>query len=97
MTHTELRHVPAWAVVRLVRFPEQAVRAGEINALGLIEEVLHGAVDWYRRQVNPEVIGQALSYLNEQWGEDAVNGLLEQFTMDENYFSRTGRGFLKIV
>jgi len=34
----------------LVRFPEQAVRAGQINALGLIDEIMHFVVAMYRRR-----------------------------------------------
>ena len=37
----------------LVNFPEQAVKAGEINALGLIDEILHLVVHLYRQSINP--------------------------------------------
>ncbi len=47
----------------LVRFPEQAVKAGQINAMGLIDEILHLVVGSYRQQKNPEVMGQALDWL----------------------------------
>ena len=32
----------------LVRFPEQAVKAGQINAMGLIDEIMHYVVGLYR-------------------------------------------------
>jgi len=44
----------------LVRFPEQTVRAGHINAMGLIDEILHFVTDLYREQKNREVMRLAL-------------------------------------
>jgi glycosidase len=64
----------------LVRFPEQAVKAGQINALGLIDEILHLVVGSYRRQKNPEAMGQALDWLYDQLGQDAVDTALRRFT-----------------
>jgi glycosidase len=63
----------------LVRFPERAVRAGQINAMGLIDEILHYIVGLYRQQVNPEVMGQALQWIYEQVGEDEAKQALRQF------------------
>ena len=40
----------------LVRFPEKTVRAGHINAMGLIDEILHFVFAQYREQENPEVM-----------------------------------------
>ncbi len=44
----------------LVRFPEQTVTAGHINAMGLIDEILHFVVGLYREQQNPDVVAMAL-------------------------------------
>ncbi len=66
----------------LVRFPEQAVRAGQINALGLIDEILHFIVELYRQQVNQQVVGQALDWLDGQIGQDRVDETLQQFAED---------------
>jgi len=35
----------------LAAHPEQAVRAGQINAMGLIDEILHQVIEDYRRSV----------------------------------------------
>src|SRR6188768_2248445 len=43
----------------LINYPEQAARAGQINAMGLIDEVLHRVIATYREQQNPNVIGDA--------------------------------------
>jgi hypothetical protein len=47
----------------LVNFPEQAVRAGDINAMGLIDEILHALLQHYRTQVNTSAIAAALAWL----------------------------------
>lgn len=63
----------------LLRFPEQSIRAGQINALGLIDEMLHQVVADYRRDRNARVMGQALDWLNERIGADAVDATLRRF------------------
>jgi glycosidase len=63
----------------LIRFPEEAVRAGQINAMGLIDEILHFVMEMYRRQVNPTVMGEALDWLVQQVGEEGLNTCLQNF------------------
>jgi glycosidase len=63
----------------LVRFPELAVQAGQINAMGLIDEILHYVVGLYRQQRNPQVMRQALDWLYERLGREAVDETLRRF------------------
>jgi hypothetical protein len=63
----------------LTRHPEQAVQAGQINAMGLIDEILHCVVGLYRRQVNPQVMGRALDGLYGTLGRQEVDTALYQF------------------
>ncbi len=63
----------------LARFPEQAIRAGQINALGLLDEMLHQVVADYRQQKNPAVMRQALEWLGEKVGGAAVDAALRKF------------------
>ena len=56
----------------LVNYPERAVKAGQINALGLIDEMLHFVVQQYREQQNPRVLQEALAWLREKIGEAAA-------------------------
>ena len=63
----------------LVRYPEQAVRASQIYALGLIDETLHLMVETYRQQVNPRVMQQALAALETQVGREEVDAGLRRF------------------
>jgi glycosidase len=64
----------------LVNFPEQAVRAGQINAMGLIDEISHLLVQNYRERVNPNVMREALLALDTEFGQDSVDLVLERFT-----------------
>lgn len=63
----------------LARYPEQAVQAGQINALGLIDEILHQIFRQYRRQ-QPRVLQDALDWLNQNVGPDQVQATLRRFT-----------------
>ncbi|NIV28980.1 MAG: alpha-amylase, partial [Anaerolineae bacterium] len=63
----------------LVSFPEQAVKAGQINAMGLIDEISHVIVRLYRQQKNPEVMEQALGWLGARLGPQAVDATLRAF------------------
>ena len=64
----------------LVSFPEQAIKAGQINAMGLIDEILHMVVGQYREQKNPQVMQQAMDWLHEKLGRQVVEAALRQFT-----------------
>lgn len=63
----------------LITFPEQAVKAGELNAMGLIDELMHYLVGLYRQQKNPMAMRQALDWLVERLGQEAVDGALRRF------------------
>jgi glycosidase len=63
----------------LVNHPEQTVRAGQINAMGLIDEILHYIVGLYRQQENARVFQEALDWLYEGLGQEAVDAALHQF------------------
>jgi hypothetical protein len=63
----------------LLNFPEQAIRAGQLNALGLIDEILHLVVILYRQERSPIVMEQALDYLYEELGQEKVLDTLRLF------------------
>jgi len=63
----------------LVRFPEQAVKAGELNAMGLLDELLHLVVARYHEQRNPEAMRQALDWLYARLGQRVVDETLRRF------------------
>jgi glycosidase len=63
----------------LLNHPDQAVRAGQINAMGLIDEILHLVVANYRKQVNPGIMRGALDWLEEKLGQSVVEHALVRF------------------
>jgi glycosidase len=63
----------------LISYPEQAVKAGQLNAMGLIDEILHYVIGLYREQRNPDVMRQALDWLYGKLGEEAVDAALYRF------------------
>lgn len=64
----------------LANYPEQAVKAGQINAMGLIDEISHLLVENYRRQVNPNIMRDALMGLDTRFGQAKVDILLRRFS-----------------
>jgi glycosidase len=63
----------------LIRFPDQAMKAGHINAMGLIDEILHYIVGLYRDEKNLQVMQQALDWLYEKLGKQKVDEALRTF------------------
>src|SRR4029078_683458 len=63
----------------LVSFPEQAVKPGQINAMGLIDEILHYIVALYREEVNRRFMREALGWLDSRLGQQAVDAALRRF------------------
>jgi len=66
----------------LANHPEQAVAAGEINAMGLIDEIFHFVINLYRRQQNLQVMAQALDRLKDQIGSREVDRALVFFASE---------------
>ncbi|MDR2499638.1 MAG: alpha-amylase [Treponema sp.] len=60
--------------------PPRRIRAGELNAMGLIDEILHYLVALYREQVQGDVFSAALDRLASRLGSDTIALLMERFT-----------------
>jgi glycosidase len=63
----------------LLNYPEKAVRAGQINAMGLIDEIYHIVLQLYRQQINPSVMQEAIEWINAMMGEDVLDQVLLVF------------------
>ena len=63
----------------LVHRPDRVVRAGDINAMGLIDEILHFVVGLYREQHGREVVGEALRALEQRFGASRVDAAIRAF------------------
>ncbi|MDR0587309.1 MAG: alpha-amylase, partial [Treponema sp.] len=62
-----------------VKNPERIVKAGQLNAMGLIDEILHYVVALYREQVVPALFEQAAAALENRLGESRIAAMLRQF------------------
>src|SRR5512137_2490583 len=58
---------------------EQAIKAGQLNAMALIDAILHHVADLYRQQRNPQLMHQAQQWLAGQIGREALNRALGLF------------------
>jgi glycosidase len=56
------------------------IRAGQLYAMGLIDEILHYVVAVYRNQVQPDAFDSCLKRLETRLGEGRTSGLLTAFT-----------------
>jgi hypothetical protein len=59
--------------------PERIVRPAQLNAMGLIDEILHYMVALYREQVQPDAFETALGRLETKLGNGKTGVLLESF------------------
>ena len=62
------------------RDPERTIHAGALNAMALIDELLHALIAQYRRQRDPKVMIDALAWFEDQVGRDSVESTLLAFT-----------------
>jgi hypothetical protein len=60
--------------------PERFIKAGQLYAMGLIDEILHYVVSLYREEVQGDIFETALERLNVNLGENKTNALLSVFS-----------------
>ena len=63
----------------LIHYPEQAIRASDINAMGLIDEILHMVIELFRKDKSPLVMKLALEWLDHRVGQETVDATLLKF------------------
>ncbi|MCQ2983177.1 MAG: alpha-amylase family glycosyl hydrolase, partial [Treponemataceae bacterium] len=61
---------------------EKMLKAGQLNAMGLIDEIFHYVCSEYRKAKNPHVFEELLAALNKQLGEKAVHQMLLEFNQE---------------
>ncbi|HVH88289.1 MAG TPA: hypothetical protein VM912_16325, partial [Terriglobales bacterium] len=61
------------------RHPERTVHPGALNAMALIDEMLHALVARYREQRDPKVMVDALVWFEQRVGREALDKTLLQF------------------
>ncbi len=61
---------------------KRMIKAGQLNAMGLIDEIFHYVCSLYRRDINSSVFDFLLELLDEEFGQEAMDGLLSAFNRD---------------
>src|ERR1700685_1568604 len=61
------------------KHPERAAHAGQLYAMGLIDEASHALMARYREQFDPEVFTSALDFFSAQVGAEALDKMLLTF------------------
>jgi glycosidase len=59
--------------------PERIVKSGQLNAMGLIDEILHFVVALYREQIAPDLFERAAGKLEERLGNGRITAMLRHF------------------
>lgn len=63
-----------------VLHPEQMIKAGQLNAMGLIDEIFHYVCYLYRREMNPHAFINLIKICDEEFGKENIDQLLLEFT-----------------
>lgn len=66
----------------LINFPEQSLKASQVNAMGLIDEIFHHIFHLYRQQKQPKILTDALNFLQQSVGTEELDNFLETFIFE---------------
>src|ERR1700753_2219851 len=59
--------------------PTKAINPGALYAMGLIDEMSHLVVDYYRRRIDPAAMPSALAWFDERRGKEELDKTLLAF------------------
>ncbi|OQY28537.1 MAG: hypothetical protein B6244_07260 [Candidatus Cloacimonetes bacterium 4572_55] len=63
----------------ILNFPEKAIKASEINAMGLIDELLHFLIHLYRQQIHPNIIEDTAAWVENHLEPEEIQKILLEF------------------
>lgn len=63
----------------LVTYPESAVKAGQLNAMGLIDEIFHHIFTLYRQEIGEDTNAKLLKYLQFKMEKERLDSILSVF------------------
>ncbi len=63
----------------LLNYPESAVKAGQINAMGLIDEIFHHLFSLYRKENGENTMSLLVKHLQDAIGKEKLDSLLSVF------------------
>src|SRR5581483_10038255 len=64
------------------RNPDLALHPGSLNAMGLIDEVLHALIEQYRRERDPKAMTDALTWFEARLGREQLDKVLLTFAQE---------------
>src|SRR5580698_9883293 len=59
--------------------PNKTVQPGALYAMGLIDEMSHALVDYYRRRIDPKVMAGALEWFQGRLGQEELDKAILSF------------------
>jgi glycosidase len=62
------------------KHPEMYLKAGQLNAMGLIDEIFHYVCRLYRQKANATFFSGAISEIEDKIGKESLNDILFAFT-----------------
>ncbi len=69
--------------------PAQTIQPGALYAMGLIDEMSHALVEYYRKRLDPQVMSGALGWFDSRLGQEELNktilAFVEQFPTTDVY------------
>ena len=69
--------------------PTQTINPGALYAMGLIDEMSHALVEYYRKRLDPKVMAGALEWFDNRLGKEELDktilGFVEQFPTTDVY------------
>jgi len=63
----------------LVSSPDKAIKAGALNAMGLIDEIMHYVVNLFKKQKNKKLFEEAEQWIINKIGEKKYKKIIEEF------------------
>ena len=65
--------------INLYRDAKNSVRASELNAMGLLDEIMHYIIETYREKLNPDLLERLEQFMIKQFGKKKINDLIKNF------------------
>jgi hypothetical protein len=66
----------------LIHYPEHAAKTGEVNAMALLDEIVHYVICLYRQQKNSQLFSKVIQSLEEKFNSNQLNEIFIQFLKD---------------
>jgi len=59
--------------------PDETIAAAELNAMGLLDEIMHFLIESYRKEINKNLFAKIEKFMLDQFSEEKLDELLNGF------------------